>query len=673
MTNHVQEGELLWTPDAAFIESTVAARFLHWLSEQRGRTFTDYESLRRWSVADLEGFWAAVWDFFDVIAEPKYARILSSREMPGARWFVGSRVNYAEHMLRREAAAPDEVAVVHSSELRPLTKTTWRELGDRARTMATHLRELGVAPGDRVVAYLPNIVETLVALLATTSIGAVWASAAPEFGARTVVDRFAQIEPKVLFVADGYRFGGKVFDRRREIETIRAALPTLEHIVWFDYLGTGEPAALTPAPLRYETLLEGPAPDRATFRFERVPEDHPLWILFSSGTTGLPKAIVHSHVGIVLELLMSALNGDAGPERRTFFYTTTGWMMWNALVSSLLSGTSIVLYDGHPAHPGPELLWRLTEESETTGFGASPTYVGIMQKLGLVPKERFDLSRLRSVLLTGSPVSPESTAWFYENVKRDLWVYSPSGGTELCAALAAGSPLLPVYAGEIQTRALGMDVHSWDSGGDDLIDEIGELVVTSPAPSMPLYFWNDPDGRKYREAYFDVYPGVWRHGDFLKINQRGGCYIYGRSDSTLNRFGVRIGTAEVYRILDRIDAVADALIVCIEEPGGAFYMPLFVKPAAGLALDDRLRATIVDRLRSEGSPRHVPDTIVEAPAVPYTLTGKRMEIPVRRLLAGARPETVANPDAMLDPSALDFYIEFARARTSRTASPRSTR
>jgi acetoacetyl-CoA synthetase len=419
--------------------------------------------------------------------------------------------------------------------------------------------------------------------------------------------------------------------------------------------------------VRYETLLDGPAPE--AFAYERVAEDHPLWILFSSGTTGLPKAIVHSHVGIVLELLKSTINGDAGPGRRTFFYTTTGWMMWNALVSSLLSGTSIVLYDGHPAYPGPDLLWRLAYESEATGFGASPTYVQIMQKLGLVPKDAFDLSKLRSVLLTGSPVTPESAAWFYANVKADLWVSSPSGGTELCAALAAGSPLLPVYAGEIQTRALGMDVHAWDAAGKDVVDEVGELVVTSPAPSMPIYFWNDPDGRKYREAYFDVYPGVWRHGDFLKINARGGCYIYGRSDSTLNRFGVRIGTAEVYRILDRVDEVVDALIVCLEEEGGAFYMPLFVKLAPGVTLDANVRDTIVARLRTEGSPRHVPDEIVEVPAIPYTLTGKRMEIPVRRLLAGAAPESVASPDAMMDPRALAFYVAFARERRPDSRAP----
>jgi acetoacetyl-CoA synthetase len=651
---------LLWTPDRAFVETAEATRFLRWLETERGRRLADYESLRRWSVDDLEGFWSAIWDYFDVRSSRPYRRVLSSMSMPGARWFEGSQVNYAEHMLRREAVAPDEVALVHSSELRALGRTTWRELGDGVRTLATSLRELGIGPGDRIVSYMPNIPESALAMLATTAIGAVWASAAPEFGAKTVIDRFAQIEPALLFVADGYRFGGKDFDRSPEIARIVEALPSLRHIVWLDYLH----AAPSPFPtaVHWESLLDRTPPPRETFVYERVAEDHPLWILFSSGTTGLPKAIVHSHVGIIVELLKSSLASDNGPGRRVFFYTTTGWMMWNALVSSLLSGTSVVLYDGHPAYPGPELLWRLAQDSEATGFGASPTFVQIMQKLGLVPKERFDVSRLRSVLLTGSPVSPETTAWFYRNVKPDMWVSSPSGGTELCAALAAGSPLLPVYAGEIQTRALGMDVHAWDAAGRDLTDEIGELVVTSPAPSMPLYFWNDPDGRRYHEAYFDVYPGVWRHGDFLKINQRGGCYIYGRSDSTLNRFGVRIGTAEIYRILERVDEVADSLIVCLEEPGGTFYMPLFVKLAPGYEFDERVRATIVERLRGEGSPRHLPDTIVPVAAIPYTLTGKKMEIPVRRLLAGARAETVASPDAMMDPSALEFYVEFAAKR-----------
>jgi acetoacetyl-CoA synthetase len=660
METTVREGDLLWTPGPTFTGDSLAKRFLDWLEAERSARFSDYEALRRWSVDDLEGFWSAIWDFFEVRSDRPYTQVLDRRTMPGARWFVGSRVNFAEHALRREDDAPDDVAIVHSSELRSLDRMTWRELGDAVRSLATALRDLGIRPGERVAAYMPNIPETATAMLAATAIGAVWSSAAPEFGAQTVIDRFAQIEPVLLFVANGYRFAGRDFDRRAEIARIVEALPSLRHIVWFDYLA-GAPSPF-PDALPWASLAERETTTKATFAYERVAEDHPLWILFSSGTTGLPKAIVHSHVGIVAELLKGGLAADSGPGRRVFFYTTTGWMMWNALVGSLLLGTSIVLYDGHPAHPGPELLWRLAEEAEATGFGASPTFVQIMQKLGLVPRERFDVSRLRAVLLTGSPVSPETTAWFYRNVKADLWVNSPSGGTELCAALVGGWPLLPVYAGEIQARSLAMDVHAWNAAGRDVTDEIGELVVTSPAPSMPLYFWNDPSGSRYRETYFSEYPGVWRHGDFIKINERGGAYIYGRSDSTLNRYGVRLGTAEIYRILERIDAVADGLIVCLEEPGGGFFMPLFVKLAPGHALDEATRATIVERLRSEGSPRHVPDTIVVVDKIPYTLTGKKMEIPVRRLLGGASPDTVASRDAMADPSALEFYITFATQR-----------
>ena len=663
MDTLIREGELLWKPSADFADGSSASRFLRWLSSERNLHFADYNALWQWSVSDLDAFWAAIWDFFEVRSSTPYTRVLDRRIMPGARWFAGSRVNFAEHALRHESRAPHAAALVHSSELRPLAHMSWGELGERTRALATALRELGVQPGERVVAYMPNIPETAIAMLATTAIGAVWASAAPEFGARTVIDRFAQIESSVIFLTDGYRFGGKDFDRGEQIRTILAALPSVRYVVWLPYLDHSAAPPL-PAALHWDDLLKrgrAHAPSVDAFAYERVPEDHPLWILFSSGTTGLPKAIVHSHVGIIVELLKNGLSTDAGPNRRSFFYTTTGWMMWNALIASLLHGSSIVLYDGHPAYPGPELLWQLADDADATGFGASPTFVQIMQKIGLVPKRRFATEKLRSVLLTGSPVSPETTAWFYQNVKDDLWVSSPSGGTELCAGLVGGSPLLPVYAGEIQTRLLGMDVHAWDQRGREIEDAVGELVVTSPAPSMPLRFWNDPGDRRYRETYFEHFDGVWRHGDFLKVNARGGCYIYGRSDSTLNRFGVRIGSAEIYRILERIPEVADSLVVCLEKPDGSFFMPLFVKLAAGGVLDDALRAEIVAKLRSDGSPRHVPDTIVAVDAIPYTLTGKKMEIPVRRLLAGAQPAEVASRDAMMDPTALDFYITYAAA------------
>jgi acetoacetyl-CoA synthetase len=654
------EGQLLWTPDPAAVANSDLVRFMTWLDRERGLRFADYEALRVWSVTDLDGFWGAIWSFFEVESDRPYERVLDRRVMPGARWFAGSRVNYAEHMLRHErVAGPDEPVFLHSSETRPLARMTWHELGDAVRRFATSLRALGVVPGDRVVAYMPNVPETAIAMLAVTAIGAVWSSAAPEFGARTVIDRFAQIEPTVVLVADGYRFAGKEYDRTPVIREILAELPTVEHVVWFPYLEPSRPARIAGA-LPWSQFTDGDRIPPNEFRFERVAEDHPLWVLFSSGTTGLPKAIVHGHVGTLVEHLKSTgLGQSLGPQSRMFFYSTTGWMMWNALLSVLLQGASVVLYDGHPAHPTPALLWQLAQDAQATTFGASPTFVQMMQKAGIVPRDRFDLSHLTNVLLTGSPVSPETTAWFYENVKSDLWVNSPSGGTEVCAAWVGGSPLQPVYAGEIQTRALGMDVHAWDEAGNEVFDEVGELVVTSPAPSMPLHFWNDPGDVRYRETYFEQFPGVWRHGDFIRINARGGAYIYGRSDSTLNRYGVRIGSAEIYRTVDAIDGVADSLIVCLELPGGGFYMPLFVKTTPGVALDDALRARITERLRVDCSPRHVPDEMHEVAAIPYTLTGKKMEVPIRRLLAGAVPEKVASRDAMMDPTALDWYVAFA--------------
>jgi acetoacetyl-CoA synthetase len=662
------EGELLWTPDPARANASQVAGFMRRLSAERGLRFDSYEELWRWSVSDLEGFWSAVWDFYGVHSTQPYERVLSSRTMPGAVWFSGSRVNYAEHLLRHEgAAAPGEAALVHSSELRPLAEMTWHELGAAVRVLATRLRALGVRPGDRVAAYMPNIAETAVAMIATIAIGAVWSSAAPEFGARTVIERFAQIEPTVLFATDGYRFGGKDFDRTDEVRAVLAELPTVRHVVWLPYL---DPASRAPfaGAHAWPELVDHPPVSRDDFAYEYVGSEHPMWVLFSSGTTGLPKAIVHGHVSTLVEHLKSTgLGQNLGSQSRSFFYTTTGWMMFNALLSSLLQGASVALYDGHPAHPTPALLWQLAADARSTSFGASPTFVQMMVKAGIVPRERFDLSRLETVLLTGSPVTPEATAWFYDNVKRDLWITSPSGGTELCAGLVGGTPLLPVYAGEIQARLLGMDVHAWNDAGEEVVDEVGELVVTSPAPSMPLHFWNDPGDARYRETYFEHFPGVWRHGDFLKLNARGGAYIYGRSDSTLNRYGVRIGSAEIYRAVEQLDEIADSLIVCLELPGGEFWMPLFVRTADGVPLDDALRARIAAKLRADCSPRHVPDEIHGVSAIPYTLTGKKMEVPVRRILAGHPPEKVASRDAMMNPSALDWFVELAEARAVKSS------
>lgn len=659
----IAEGQHLWTPRAAFSAGSRMARYMEWLRSVQGLDLPDYAALWRWSVDDGEAFWRSIWAYFDVQHDGTSEPVLEGEAMMGTRWFPGARVNYAEHLLRHEAgAARGAVAFHHLSEQRPQGAMGWASLGRQVRIVATRLRAMGVGPGDRVVSYMPNVPETAVAMIATLAIGAVWSSAAIEFGVRTVVDRFAQIAPKVLLAADGYRFAGKRIDRRAEVADIAAALPSLERVLWLPYLDAKAPPPPIPGLETWADWLDHPEVPRHAFRFERVAHDHPLWVVFSSGTTGLPKAIVHGHAGMLAEhLKLMHLHLNLGPEAVMFFYSTTGWMMWNLLVAALLTGAAAVLYDGSPMHPDPGFLWRLAAETGTTCFGASPTFVQHMEKAGLRPGEAFDLSALESVIVSGAPSTPETFGWLYGAVKRDLWVTSQSGGTEICSGFVGASPLLPVHAGEIQARMLGMAVQVWDDDGGEQPDgEVGELVVTRPFPSMPIRFWNDPGDARYREAYFEHFPGVWRHGDFIRLNERGGCYIHGRSDATLNRHGVRIGSAEIYRAVEEMDEVADSLVVCIERPGGRFFMPLFLRLAAGRVLDDELRERIAQRLRSHCSPRHVPDRMVQVAAIPYTLTGKKMEVPVRKILMGRPVDSVASRDAMADPAALDAFAEFAR-------------
>ncbi len=655
-------GELLWTPSATTVESSNVVHFLHWLRRHRALSLADYDALWHWSVTDTSGFWAAIWDYFEVRSDTPYLRVVDRQTMPGAKWFEGSRVNYAEHLLRHEATRPaGAIAFHHHSETRESGSLSWAETGRQVRILATRLRALGIGPGDRVASYLPNVPEAAIAMMATVAIGAVWASASPEFGARTVIDRYAQIEPKLLLVADGYRFAGRVYDRSREAREIAAALPTLTHVIWLPYLYPDKASPPVDEALDWNDLLAHPEVPRTDFRYERVAHDHPLWVLFSSGTTGLPKAIVHSHVGVLVEhLKLTSFHLNLKPGSTMFFHSTTGWMMWNLVIASLLTGASAVLHDGSPFHPAPDRLWQIAAETGTTHFGASPTFVQMMEKADLRPGSSHDLSRIEAISVSGAPSTPETFAWFYRAVKRDVWVSSQSGGTEIVSGFVGASPTLPVRAGEIQARMLGMDVHAWHDDGSEAIDEVGELVCVKPFPSMPLRFWNDPDGQRYREAYFDSFPGVWRHGDFIRINKRGGAYIHGRSDSTLNRNGIRIGTAEVYRVVEQIDAVADSLIVCCALPGGRWFMPLFVRLKPGCLLDERLIATIKDRLRGDCSPRHVPDRIYEVESIPYTLTGKKMEVPVRKLLMGQTPEKVASRDAMIDPDAIDWFVRFAQ-------------
>jgi acetoacetyl-CoA synthetase len=657
----VREGELLWTPSSQVARAHLTM-FTDWLARRRGLRFRSYDELWQWSVSELESFWQAVWDYFEIQTSAPPTRVLSGRTMPGAEWFPGARLNYAEHVLKRERAGTD--AVLFLNETTSLTGVPWETFAGQVRVLATRLRELGVQPGDRCVAVMPNIPQTMVAMLATTAIGAIWACCSPDFGTHGVLDRLQQLSPKALFCVDGYRYGGKPFDRKRELTEIIGALDSLEHVVFLPYLNKEDRNGPREGALCWSALLEHAPIAADQFEFEQVPFDHPLWVLFSSGTTGLPKAIVQGHGGILLEQLkLQRFHLDFHEGERAFFFTTTGWMMWNFLASMLLSGVSPVLYDGNPAYPEPDVLWKVAQDARVSFFGASPSYVEMMSKAGIVPRERYDLSHLRAVMPAGSPVSPECNAWFYRNVKQDLWIATGSGGTDCCTGFVGSVPTLPVYAGEMQARALGVAAYAFNERGESVVDQVGELVITEPLPSMPLFFWNDRDGSRYRESYFDVYPGVWRHGDFFRINARGGCFVLGRSDATLNRQGVRIGTAEVYRALSAIPEVEDALVVNLDLPEGKFFMPLFVKLSDGRRLDTVLERKICERLKCEYSPRHVPDRIIQVPEIPVTLTRKKMEVPVRKILMGTPIEQAANRNAMTNPHALDFFAAYAKSQT----------
>jgi acetoacetyl-CoA synthetase len=626
---------LLWTPPAELVERAVMTRYM------RERGFETYDDLWRWSVDDLDGFWASIWEFFGVAGD--HDRVLGSREMPGAQWFPGAQVNYAEHLFRGKD--PDAVAILHASELRELGEVTWGELRRQTAAMAARLRALGVERGDRVAAYMPNIPETVAAFLATASIGAIWSSCSPDFGPRSVIDRFAQIEPKVLLAVDGYRYNGRDFDRRETVE--RIAAETGGRVVSLGYLdGSGWPDA----------------PDADDLTFDRVPFDHPLWVLYSSGTTGLPKAIVQGHGGILLEHLKKLhLHIDAQAGDRVFWFTTTGWMMWNFLVSGLLTEAAIVLYDGSPGQPDMGVLWDLADRAGVTTFGTSAAYIAACMKAEVEPGAGRDLANLRAVGSTGSPLSPESFRWIYDHVGEDTWLFSTSGGTDLCTAFVGGCPLVPVYEGELQARSLGASVEAWDPEGRALIGEVGELVITKPMPSMPLYLWNDPDGERYRESYFSMYPGIWRHGDWIEITERGTAIISGRSDSTINRGGIRMGTAEIYRAVLAVGEITDALVVDIPRDGED-WMPLFVVLREGAELDDDLVKRLKTRIREDCSPRHVPNEIVAVQQVPRTLSGKVLELPVKRILMGTPPEKAASRDSLQNPEALDFFVSWADRR-----------
>jgi acetoacetyl-CoA synthetase len=683
--------EPLWEPTAQDLERAEMTRFMRWAGKRAGRMFAEYGDLWEWSVSEIEEFWAAVWEYCGVRASCPYEQVLDSRRMPGARWFQGAELNYAENMLMRERD-PNAVAVMHASELRELDSLTWAQLTVQVAEVAAGLRALGVGRGDRVVAYMPNIPETLVALLAVASLGAIWSSAAPEFGARSVTDRFAQIEPLVLLAVDGYRHGGRDYDRTEPLGAILAELGSVRHTVLLPYLSPEASAAGMPGGMSWSELLElGRATNGndtaeqgagATMRFEQVPFDHPLWVLYSSGTTGLPKAIVHGHGGILLEQLKkSRLHLDLRAGDRMFWFTTTGWMMWNFLIGALFTDAAIVLYDGSPGHPDMGALWRLAERTEMTCMGVSAGWLGACAKAGVEPARDHDLHALRAIGSTGSPLAPESYRWVHDHVGEDVWLFSTSGGTDVCTAFVGGCPLLPVYEGELQARALGCAVEAWDEGGHSVVDKVGELVLTQPLPSMPLFFWGDPPtredlpdregrahdpedrvGERYHESYFSMYPGVWRHGDWVRITPRGGAVIYGRSDSTINRQGVRMGTSEIYRAAGAVDEVVDALVVDVprRDRDAELWMILFVVLEEGVVLDEELRAKIARRIREDCSPRHVPNEILQIEQVPRTLSGKVLEVPIKKILMGTPPHEAASADSLVDPSALDYFVELSK-------------
>jgi len=658
----VTRGDTLWTPPANVLATSRIGRYLAWLERERGRDFGgDYDALWRWSVDDLSGFWRSIADYFEIRMYAEPATVLSGHSMPGARWFPGATLNYAEHVLRMPGVVDDEPIVRSYSQTREPVTLTAADLREQVRRVRAGLRRLGVRAGDRVAAYAPNIPETFVLMLAAASLGAVFSSCAPEFGTRSVVDRWRQIEPRVLVTIDGYRYGTKEIDRRAEVAAIREALPSLEHVVALSYLDPR--AALPEGALAWADLA---AETDEPLAFEPVAFDHPLYVLYSSGTTGLPKPIVHGHGGILLEhLKMLALHHDLGPGDRFFWFTTTGWMMWNFLVSGPAVGAAIVLFDGDPGYPDLTALWRLAADAGVTYFGTSAPFLLACRKAGVVPRTVADLSRLRGVGSTGAPLPPEGFRWVYEAVGDTLHLQSLSGGTDMCTGFVGGVPLLPVYEGEISCRCLGARVESFDPSGRPVIGEQGELVITAPMPSMPVGFWNDPDGERYRAAYFDVFPGVWRHGDWITITPRGTCVITGRSDATLNRGGVRLGTAEFYSVVEGLDEVVDSLVVHLEDhAGGPGELLLFVVLREGLTLDDGLRRRIATELRTALSPRHVPDEIYQVGAVPRTLSAKKLEVPVKRILTGTPVERAAATGALANPDSLLAFERLARQRAA---------
>ncbi|MDH6196305.1 acetoacetyl-CoA synthetase [Mycobacterium frederiksbergense] len=637
-----------WEPTADGIESAQVTAFARYIESRSGISAPDYQSLWQWSVDDPAAFWAALWDYFDLGERPE--QVLSGDAMPGARWFAGSRLNYVDQVARH--ARTDRPAILTVAEGGAVTELPWSELLGRTASFANTLRSLGVRPGDRVVGYLPNIAEAIIAFLATASIGAIWSACGQDYTAKAALDRLGQLEPTVLVTADGYRFGGKSHDKSADITELREGLPTLKAAVLVSRLGSPRADWLD-----WESATAGEAELSTT----PVDFDHPLWILYSSGTTGLPKGIVHGHGGVLLEHLKAvALQSDIGRDDTFFWYTSPSWMMWNFQVAGLLVGATIVCYDGSPTYPTPDALWSIAATVGATVLGTSPGYVLACAKAGAVPREQHDLSALRTVGITGSSLPPSSALWLRDNVGERIQVASISGGTDVVSAFIGGVPTVPVWPGELSAPYLGVALDAWDESGNPVRGEVGELVITKPMPSMPIAFWNDADGSRYRDAYFEMFPGVWRHGDWITITDHGSIVVHGRSDSTLNRNGIRMGSADIYQSVERLPEVVEALVIGAEQPDGGYWMPLFVVLADGVDLSDALRERIIQTIRTEVSPRHVPDDILVAPGIPHTRTGKKLEVPIKKLFQGADAAKVVERSAVDNPDLLDWYAAVKR-------------
>lgn len=641
-------GKLLWQPSEDRIKNSNMYRFMKLVNEKYGKNFTEYDALYQWSIENIPDFWASMWEFGEIKASKPYTQVVDDlTKMPGAKWFSGAELNFAENLLRYR---DDRVALIFKGEAQESTKMTYAELYDEVARVAKSLKELGVQPGDRVVGFMPNMPQTTIAMLSATSLGAVWSSCSPDFGIKGVLDRFGQIKPKVLFTANGYSFKGKSFDSLERISNILKELPTTKKVVVVPYTEKEPDISGVPNAVLYEEFKS--KEDNLEIEFEQLPFEHPLYIMYSSGTTGLPKCMVQSAGGILIHHLKELmLHTDLKREDTIFYFTTCGWMMWNWLTSSLAVGATLVLFDGNPFHPHPGALWEMAQNEKISIFGTSAGYIAALMNAGVKPGKEYNLAPLRTILSTGSPLSVEGFEFIYKEVKEDVQLASISGGTDLNGCFAIGNPMLPVYAGELQCRPLGMKVEAFDENGKPVINQQGELVCTAPFPSMPIYFWDDPDGKKYHSAYFDVYPNVWRHGDFIEINERGGIVIYGRSDATLNPGGVRIGTAEIYRQVEQLEEIEDSLVV--GQPWrNDVRVILFVKMAEGHELTDDLKNKIRQTLRTNASPRHVPAKIISVPDIPYTLNMKKVELAVKKVIQG---QEVLNKDALKNPESLDYY------------------